>query len=89
MSSTKQTFESGLKKVDDKTNTNSSKVLSYEHKLKNRENTIHNLERDAFYFRGKDYFGDDGMQNYFAFQPMYKYFKRVIDSTKNTVYVHY
>ena len=29
------------------------------------------------------------MQNYFAFQPMSKYFKRVIDSTNNTVYVHY
>ena len=29
------------------------------------------------------------MQNYFVFQPMYKYFKRVIDSTNNTVYVHY
>ena len=29
------------------------------------------------------------MQNYFAFQPMYKYFKKVIDSIDNTVYVHY
>ena len=29
------------------------------------------------------------MQNYFVFQPMYKYFKKVIDSTDNTVYVHY
>ena len=38
----------------------------------------------------KNYFGDDdGMKNYFVFQSMYKYFKRVIDSTNNAVYVHY
>ena len=42
-----------LKEVDDKTNTNSSKVLSYEHKLKQREDTINDPERDASYFRGK------------------------------------
>ena len=29
------------------------------------------------------------MQNYFVFQPMYKYFKRVTDSTDNIVYVRY
>ena len=77
----KTAFESELKKVDDKASANSSNVLSYEHKLKQREDTINDLERDASYFRGKNYFGDDGMQNYFVFQPMYKYFKRVTDST--------
>ena len=85
----KTTFESELKKVDDKVSVNSSKVLSYEHKLKQKEDTVNDLERDASYFRGKNYFGDDGMQNYFVFQPMYKYFKKVIDSTDNTVYVNY
>ena len=85
----KTTLESQLKKVDDKTNTNSSKTLSYEYKLKQRKDRIHDLERDASYFRGKNYFGDDGIQNYFVFQPMCKYFKRVIDSTNNTFYVHY
>ena len=46
--------------------------------------------RDAFYFRGKNYFGDDGMQNYFVFQLVYKYLRRVIDSTgNNIVYMHY
>ena len=69
----KTTFESEFKKVDDKVIANSSKVLSYEHKLKQREDTINYLERDASYFRGKNYFGDDGMQNYFVFQPMDKY----------------
>ena len=74
---------------DDKVSANSSKVLSYENKLKRREDTINDLERDASYFRVKNYFGNDGMQNYFVFQPMCKYFKKVIDSTENTLYVHY
>ena len=64
-------------------------MLSCKHKLKQREDTINGLQRDASYFRGKKYFGDNGMQNYFVFHPMYKYFKKVIDSTDNTVYVHY
>ena len=63
----KTTFESELKKVDDKVKANSSKVLSYEHKLKQREDTINDLERDASYFRGKNYFGDDGMKNILYF----------------------
>ena len=64
-------------------------MLSYKHELKQSEDTISDLKRDASYFRGKNYFGDDGMHNYFMFQPMYKYFKKVIDSTDNTIYVHY
>ena len=64
-------------------------MLSYERKLKQREDTLNDLERDTSYFRSKNYFGDDDMQNYFVFQPMCKYFKKVIDSTGNAVYVHY
>ena len=85
----KATFESELKKVDDKVSANSSKVLSYEHKFKQREDTINDLERDASYFRGQNYFDDYGIQNYYVFQPMYKYFKRVIDSTNNAFCVNY
>ena len=70
----KTSFDAELKKDDDKTNTNTTKVLSYVHALKQREDTINDLERDASYFRGKNYFDDDGMQNYFVFHPMYKYF---------------
>ena len=40
----KTTLESELKKVDDKASANSSKVLSYEHKLKQREFTINDLD---------------------------------------------
>ena len=86
---TKTTFVSKLKKVDDKVSANSSKALSYEHQLKQREGTVNNVESDASYLRDKNYFCDDGMQNYFVFQPMYQYFKKVIDSTDDTVYVHY
>ena len=67
----KTTFEFELKKVDDKAGANSSKVLSYEYKLKQREGTMNDLERDASYFRDKNYFdGSDGTQNYLVFQPM-------------------
>ena len=85
----KTTIESELKKVDDNVRAYNSKVLSYEHKVKQREDTINDLERDASYFRGKNYFDDDDIQNYFVFQRMYKYFKRVVDSINNAVYVHY
>ena len=66
----KATLESELKKVDDKVTPNSSNVLSYEHKLKQREDAMRDLERNASCFRGKNYFGDDGMQNCFVFQPI-------------------
>ena len=82
----KTTFESELKKVDGKVSKNSSNVLSYEYKLKQREDTVNDLERDASYFRGKNYFGDDGIQNYFVFQYVYKYFNMVINGS--TVYAH-
>ena len=32
---------------------------------------------DVAYFRGKNYFGDDGTQNYLVFQSMHKYFEWV------------
>ena len=50
----KTTIKSELKNVDDKANENSSKMLSYEHKLKQREDIINDLERYASYFRGKN-----------------------------------
>ena len=70
----KTTFHSELKKFDDKASENSLKVLSYEHKLKQRKEAINDLERVASYFRGKNYFGEDGIQNYLVFQGVYKYF---------------
>ena len=53
-------------------------MLSYEHKLKQREDTINDLQRDASYFRGKNYFdGSDGTQNYLVFPGVNKYFEDV------------
>ena len=62
-------------------------MLSYEHKLKQREDTINNLEGDAFYFRGKNFFGNGGMQNYLVFQSVYRYFQMVINGS--TIYAYY
>ena len=71
-------FDSEFKKVDDKARANSSKVLSYERKLKQREDTINDLERNASYSRGKNYFdGSDRTPNCLVFQGVYKYFEDV------------
>ena len=40
------------------------------------ENELKKLKTfDLSYFVGKNYFEEDGAQNYLAFQPMYRYFK--------------
>ena len=36
---------------------------------------------DAFYFRDKNYFDGDGLQNYLVFQPVYKYFKIFVEDS--------
>ena len=33
---------------------------------------------DSSYFRGKNYFEENGTQNYLIFQPMQRYFKRIV-----------
>ena len=33
---------------------------------------------DSIYFRGKSHFEEDGTQNYLVFQPMYRYFRRIV-----------
>ena len=41
------------------------------------ENELKKLQKfDAAYFRGKNYFGDDGRQNYLVYQLIKKYFKK-------------
>ena len=82
----KTTFKSELKKVDDKTSANSSKMLSYEHKLRQREDIINDLERYASYFRGKNYFDrSDGAQNSLVFQVGEKYFKNNFGSNSSQI----
>ena len=43
---------------------------------------------DSIYFRGKSCFKDDGTQIYLDFQPMYRYFKRIV-SVGNGNYIYY
>ena len=66
---TKTDFDTKLKKVSDRVTSNKINNLLLENEIKNLSNF------DAAYFRGKNYFDDDGTQNYSIFQPVYKYFE--------------
>ena len=47
------------------------------------ENELNKLKTfDSSYFIGKSHFGEDGTQNYLVFQPMYRYFG-LINNTSN------
>ena len=87
----KTTFNAEIKKIDDKVIKNSSEILSYESRLKQKEDVTNDLERDSCYVRGKNYFGEDGRQNYLVFQLTYEYLKRVVVTANNvsTIYIHY
>ena len=50
-------------------NSNKTKHLRVENELKKLQ------KFDATYCRGKNYFDDDGTQNYLVFQPIYNYLK--------------
>ena len=62
--------------------------MSYESRLKQKEDVTNNLERDASYL--KRIFSYDGQQNYLVYQLVYGYLKRVIVIRNNisTIYVH-
>ena len=62
-------------------------MLSYEHKLKQREDTINDLGRVASYFRSNNYFDGDGTQNYLVFQGVCKYFEDA-DVSKTIIRFH-
>ena len=68
----------------------------FDHKLKIQinktkhllaENELKKLKTfDSIYFRGKSHFKEDGWKNYLVFQPVYRYFKRVLGvSTGNYI----
>ena len=57
--------------LNEKINTNKTKLLLVENELKKLQTF------DSIYFRGKNHFEKDCIQNYLVFQPMYKYFKMV------------
>ena len=57
---------------------------NFDAKITELENEIKRLQTfDSSYFRGKSHFEEDGAQNYLIFQPLYRYFKVVV----NTDYV--
>ena len=64
-----------------KITSNKSKHLIVENRLK-KPKTF-----DSVYYRGKSHFEEDGTQNYLVFEPMHRYFKRVIGvGTGNCIY---
>ena len=64
-------LDAELKKNCDKATSNKTKDLLLENEIKKLQ------KFDAAYFRGKNYFDNDGTQNYLVFQPVYKYFKLI------------
>ena len=68
---TKTDFDTKLQDINKRIPSNKTKYLLVETELKK-------LERfDEAYFRGKNYFDDDGTQNYLVFEPVYRYFDAV------------
>ena len=70
---TKTDFDAKLSSLNRKITQNKSKHLLV-------ENELNKLTFDSSYFIGKGHFGEDGTQNYFVFQPMYRYFKMITNT---------
>ena len=69
---TKTDFHTKLKAVSDRITKNKSKRLLVENELKKLKTF------DLSYFRGKNYFEESGTIIYLIFQPIDKYFKRIV-----------
>ena len=78
---TKTDFDIKLKKISDTVTLNITKHLLAETELR-KLNTF-----DAAYYRGKNYFEEDGTQSYLVFQGVYKYFENV-DVSKTLIKFH-
>ena len=74
---TKTNFYAKLSGLNKKITSNKTKHLLVENKLKKLE------KFDAAFFRGKNYFEEDGKQNYLVFQPVYKYFEQTGDKVSS------
>ena len=62
-----------VKKVDDKVNKNSIDILDFESRLKQKEDTLNDLEREGSFFRGNYYFNQ---QSYLIYEPRIFSFKQ-------------
>ena len=67
-------FDAKLSSLNRKITANKTKHLLAENELKKLQTF------DSSYFIDKDYFGDDGLQNYLVFQPLQKYFTFINDT---------
>ena len=76
---TKTDFNNKYSSVNKKIVSNKTKNLVVENELKKLKTF------DLSYFHGKNYFDEDGLQNWLVFQPMGKYLK--VDYTNNINYV--
>ena len=68
----KTDFDTKLKKISDRVAKNKAKHLLVENELKKQQKFV------AAYFRGKSHSEEDGTENYLVFQPIYRYFRRII-----------
>ena len=79
---TKTYFDAKLKAISDRVTKNKSKHLLV-------ENELHKLKTfDAAYFRDQNYFEDCSTLIYLVFQPIDKYFKRII-GVGNVEYIYF
>ena len=70
-----------MKDISKRITSNKTKHLLVENELKKLKTF------DLIYFRCKNYFEEDGTQNYLVFQPMQKYFKRIVSvGSDNYIY---
>ena len=74
-------FDLKLLSLNGKITLNKSKHLFVETELKKLKTF------DSSYFRGKSHFEEDGTQNYLVFQPIQRYFKRIVSvGNSNHIY---
>ena len=79
---TKTDFDDKLKSLNQKINSNKTKHLLVENEFKKLQTF------DSIYFRGKSHSEEDGTQNYLLFQPIYRYFKRILGFGSGT-YIYF
>ena len=76
----KPEFDFKLIAISDRVTKNKTKHLLVENELKKLQKC------DAAYFRGKSHFEEDGTQHYLVFQPMKRYFRRILGVCSSNIY---
>ena len=72
----KTDFDTKLISLNSKINSNKTKHVLFENELKKLQTF------DSIHFIGKNYFEEDGTENYLEFQLMHKYFKKISDTNR-------